>query len=307
MTTPTPSSTPRRPGAAPTTRAATARRATYEHPDPVSRSRPDPSWQREARRRARAVVPPASASGPASGRRGASPWATAFGAMLAAGAIALTHGLPAYAVPDDVSGGAVAVHDPATGAIQTLQVDGAQYTVTSEQGFSSTPPPPPPVDTASEPGTATGAGVGAASPVVAGGDVRWPIPSSKRISSPFGPRASPCAGCSSDHRGLDFDPGRGAAIQSVARGVVRQVVSSNTGLGVHVVIDHEIGGTRISSTYAHMQAGSVPLRAGQLVEAGAPVGRVGTTGASTGPHLHFELAYGTRRIDPLPWLEAHVR
>jgi murein DD-endopeptidase MepM/ murein hydrolase activator NlpD len=154
----------------------------------------------------------------------------------------------------------------------------------------------------------TTAGASAAlAAVPAGTDVRWPIPSSLRISSPFGPRASPCSGCSSNHQGLDFDPGSGAAIQAIAQGVVRQVVSSNTGLGVHVVIDHDIDGSRISSTYAHMQFGSVPLRAGQVVEAGTPVGRVGTTGASTGPHLHFELAYGSKRIDPYQWLMTHVR
>ena len=46
---------------------------------------------------------------------------------------------------------------------------------------------------------------------------------------------------------------------------------------------------------------------GSVVEAGTPVGRVGTTGASTGPHLHFELAYGSKRIDPYEWLMTHVR
>ncbi|AWG02766.1 M23 family metallopeptidase [Clavibacter michiganensis] len=242
-------------------------------------------------------------------RTGTSPWKTAVGAMLAAGAIAVTHGLPAYAIPDDITGGAVAFHDPATGEIQTLQVDGAAYTVTSEQGFSVTlppPPPPPPVVPAQTLSTTSGASA-VRSAVPAGTEVRWPIPSSMRISSPYGPRASPCSGCSSNHQGLDFAPGNGAGIQSIARGVVRQVVSSNSGLGVHVVIDHEIDGTRISSTYAHMQFGSVPLRAGQVVEAGDPVGRVGTTGASTGPHLHFELAYGSTRIDPYQWLSTHVR
>jgi murein DD-endopeptidase MepM/ murein hydrolase activator NlpD len=232
--------------------------------------------------------------------------------MLAAGAIAVTYGLPAYAVPDGITGGAVTVHDPDTGEIQTLQVDGASYSVIAEAGFSVTlppPPPPPPVAPVPASGTASSGASGSAlsSAVPAGTDVRWPIPSSLRISSHFGPRASPCSGCSSNHQGLDFTPGSGAAIQSIAAGVVRQVVSSNSGLGVHVVIDHEIGGKRVSSTYAHMQFGSVPLRAGQVVAAGDPVGRVGTTGASTGPHLHFEIAYGSQRVDPHRWLSANVR
>ncbi|WP_086515539.1 M23 family metallopeptidase [Clavibacter michiganensis] len=298
----------RRARVAPPARVTSPRRATFEQPEPAPIARRPLTWQQEARRRARTIQAHTTPATDAR-RSSTSPWKTALGAMLAAGAIAVTHGLPAYAVPDDIAGGAVTVHDPATGEIQTLQVDGAAYTVTSEPGFSVTlppPPPPPPVVPVQTLGTTSGAGA-APSAVPGGTEVRWPIPSSMRISSPYGPRASPCSGCSSNHQGLDFDPGNGAGIQSIARGVVRQVVSSNSGLGVHVVIDHEVDGTRISSTYAHMQSGSVPLRAGQVVEAGTPVGRVGTTGASTGPHLHFELAYGSTRIDPYRWLSTHVR
>ncbi len=307
-TPPTRRSSGRRARVAPPTHAASARRTTFERPEPAPVTRRSLTWQQEARRRARTIQTHTAPA--ASGRRtGTSPWKTAVGAMLAAGAIAVTYGLPAYAVSDDITGGAVAFHDPATGEIQTLQVDGAAYTVTSEQGFSVTlppPQPPPPVVPVQTLSTTSGASA-ALSAVPAGTEVRWPVPSSLRLSSGFGPRVSPCSGCSSYHQGLDFDPGNGAGIQSIARGVVRQVVSSNSGLGVHVVIDHEIDGTRISSTYAHMQFGSVPLRAGQIVEAGDPVGRVGTTGASTGPHLDFELAYGSKRIDPYQWLSTYVR
>jgi hypothetical protein len=303
-TPPAPHARGRRSRVIPPTRT-TIRRSTFEHADPVPASR-TLTWQQEARRRARLIQATAAHTTAHTRRSGTSPWTTAIGAMLAAGAIAVTYGLPAYAVPDDIAGGAVAVHNPATGEIQTLQVDGADYTVTSEEAFSVTLPPPPPVVPVQTLSTTAGASAALAA-VPAGTDVRWPIPSSLRISSPFGPRASPCSGCSSNHQGLDFDPGSGAAIQAIAQGVVRQVVSSNTGLGVHVVIDHDIDGSRISSTYAHMQFGSVPLRAGQVVEAGTPVGRVGTTGASTGPHLHFELAYGSKRIDPYQWLMTHVR
>jgi murein DD-endopeptidase MepM/ murein hydrolase activator NlpD len=309
-TSPTRDRTNRSTRATPPVRSSTAiRRSTFEsHDAPVGVGRPL-TWQQEARRRARTIHAPTA---PSAGTRrpGTSPWKTAVGAMLAAGAIAVTYGLPAYAVPDDATGGAVTYQNPATGEVQTLQVDGAEYTVTAEQGFSVTlppPPPPPPVVPVQTLSTTPGSTAALTAAVPAGTDVRWPIPSSMRISSTFGPRPSPCSGCSSNHQGLDFDPGNGAAIQSIARGVVRQVVSSNAGLGVHVVIDHEIDGVRISSTYAHMQFRSVPLKAGQVVEAGDPVGRVGTTGASTGPHLHFELAYGSKRIDPYQWLVTHVR
>jgi murein DD-endopeptidase MepM/ murein hydrolase activator NlpD len=289
-------------------RSTATRRSTFELPDGPVDFRRTQTWQQEARQRARTIQ---ASTAPTAGTRraGTSPWKSALGAMVAAGAIAVTYGLPAYAVPDDVTGGAVTYQNPATGEVQTLQVDGANYTVTAEQAFSVTlpPPPPPPVVPVQTLSTTSGSTAALTAAVPAGTDVRWPVPSSLRLSSGFGPRVSPCSGCSSYHQGLDFDPGNGAAIQSIARGVVRQVVSSNVGLGVHVVIDHEIDGVRISSTYAHMQFGSVPLRAGQVVEAGDAVGRVGTTGASTGPHLHFELAYGTKRFDPYQWLSTNVR
>jgi murein DD-endopeptidase MepM/ murein hydrolase activator NlpD len=286
-------------------RVSLTRRSTFSHPDPREASeRPAVSWRREARRRARVLSPSAhpAASGSSGTRR---PWVSALGAMLAAAAIATTYGLPAYAVPDDVVGGAVTVQNFATGEIQTLQVDGATVTVTAEQGFTSVapPPPPPPVVPAQTPGVSAVAELGL---VPAGTQVQWPTPTSQRISSPFGPRVSPCGGCSSNHQGLDLDPGNGAPIQAIARGVVRQVVSSTTGLGMHVIIDHEVNGQLLSSTYAHMQYGSVLLRAGQVIEAGDRIGRVGTTGASTGPHLHLELAYGTKRIDPYQWLTTNM-
>ncbi|UKF32445.1 M23 family metallopeptidase [Clavibacter phaseoli] len=232
--------------------------------------------------------------------------------MLAAGALAVTYGLPAYAVPHETVGAAIVMQEPAAGEVQALQVEGATTSVITESAFTSIAPPPPPPPPPVAPVKAAGGATGAASSLVLGGvaasgQVLWPVPSSMRISSGFGPRISPCSGCSSQHMGLDFDPGNGAAIQAVADGVVRRVVSSNSGLGVHVVIEHQIDGTSITSTYAHMQFGSVPLTVGQAVTAGDPVGRVGTTGASTGPHLHFEIAVGATRVDPYAWLVRNVR
>ena len=135
-------------------------------------------------------------------------------------------------------------------------------------------------------------------------DVRWPFASPSPISSRFGPRTAPCGGCSSNHKGLDFNPGNGTQIQSIAGGVVRSVVSSDSGLGVHVIIEHEIDGAKVTSTYAHMQFGSLAVTKGQVIAAGDPVGRVGNTGASTGAHLHFEIAVGGEQIDPYAWLKA---
>lgn len=93
----------------------------------------------------------------------------------------------------------------------------------------------------------------------------------------------------------------------MAAGVVRQVRSDSGGLGTHVVIDHQIGGELVTSVYAHMQAGSVPLTEGQRVVVGTTVGRVGNTGASTGAHLHFEVHRQGVPVDPYSWLVSNVR
>ncbi|WP_210480219.1 M23 family metallopeptidase [Naasia sp. SYSU D00948] len=137
--------------------------------------------------------------------------------------------------------------------------------------------------------------------------VRWPFDGELRLSDDFGPRVSPCSGCSSMHPGTDFLPGEGNPVYSIADGVVTQVVSSDVGLGVHVVIEHLVDGQVITSTYAHLQFGSLTVVQGQKVPIGTQIGRVGNTGASTGPHLHFELRPGGGDpIDPYAWLSARV-
>jgi len=137
--------------------------------------------------------------------------------------------------------------------------------------------------------------------------VQWPFAVTVPVTDGFGYRNSPCAGCSSMHQGTDFTPGYGAPIQAIADGVVRSVTESDSGLGVHVVLEHLIDGDLVTSTYAHMQFGSVPLSEGQAVGVGDLVGLVGNTGASTGPHLHFELRLGgTKAVDAYAWLQRHA-
>ncbi|HEY8590453.1 MAG TPA: M23 family metallopeptidase [Naasia sp.] len=137
--------------------------------------------------------------------------------------------------------------------------------------------------------------------------VQWPFAVTVPVSDGFGYRVSPCAGCSTQHQGTDFVPGSGAPVQAIADGVVRTVVESDSGLGVHVVIEHLVDGDLVTSTYAHLQFGSVPLSEGQTVTVGDLVGLVGNTGASTGPHLHFELRLGgTTAVDAYAWLQQHA-
>lgn len=136
--------------------------------------------------------------------------------------------------------------------------------------------------------------------------VRWPFDGPVRVSDGFGPRVSPCSGCSSFHLGTDFLPGYGNPVLAMADGVVTSVDNSG-GLGVHVVIDHLIDGQLVTTTSAHMQVGSVQVSVGQAVKAGDVVGLVGNTGDSTGPHLHFELRLGgAEPVDANAWLQQHV-
>lgn len=137
--------------------------------------------------------------------------------------------------------------------------------------------------------------------------VQWPFVVGVPISDGFGPRAAPCSGCSTQHKGLDLTPGEGSPIQVIADGVVRETGESNSGFGVYAIIDHIVDGARVSSLYAHMQFGSLRLTAGQPVTVGQLVGQVGNTGQSTGAHLHLEiLLNGVTPTDPFAWLSTRV-
>lgn len=123
-----------------------------------------------------------------------------------------------------------------------------------------------------------------------------------RISSEYGPRVHPITGKrSSFHYGIDL-AGSGinrTNIYSVMSGVVLHAGNTNNGYGNYVLIEHD--GFR--TLYAHMAETPV-VKKGQRVESGELIGLVGTTGNSTGPHLHLEMHTKGHRINPKPFLEA---
>ncbi len=135
-------------------------------------------------------------------------------------------------------------------------------------------------------------------------EVVWPVGSGATITSGFGARAGCSVGCSTNHQGIDFTPGAGAPIVAAADGVV---TAANTGgaYGVHVRIKSVVAGQEVETMYAHMQYGSMAVSVGQTVTAGQLIGAVGSTGVSTGPHLHFEVHVGGSPIEPLGWLRAN--
>lgn len=134
------------------------------------------------------------------------------------------------------------------------------------------------------------------------GSIRWPFSYSTTMSSGFGEYRG-----DSIHTGLDFNPGIGAPIQSIAAGIV---ISAGWGptsaLGYYVVVQHDINGQLIESTYAHMLDGSSALSPGQVIPVGEIVGQVGNTGLSTGPHLHLIIKVNGTPVDPYEWLTVNA-
>lgn len=136
--------------------------------------------------------------------------------------------------------------------------------------------------------------------------VVYPLGPGAQQTDGFGYRSAPCAGCSTDHNGVDWTPGAGTPVASIADGVVVAAGFDGT-FGMKVEIEHVIDGQVVRTLYAHLQSGSVPVGVGQTVEVGQTIGAVGSTGQSTGAHLHFEVHLGGSPVDPVAWLAANVR
>ena len=174
--------------------------------------------------------------------------------------------------------------------------------------LNSTQQPSGPVQTFSAPDSAATLAVAPrdAYGVTAPPAVQWPLPSTTPMSSDFGPRS--CAGCSSDHQGIDLNAPSGTPIEAMAAGVVVETNSPGyASLGVHARIQHVIDGQMVTSVYAHMQTGSMALQVGDYVAAGQVVGLLGCTGSCTGAHLHFEVhPDGGAAVDPVAFLAARV-
>jgi len=126
----------------------------------------------------------------------------------------------------------------------------------------------------------------------------WARPASGRITDNFGWRVSPTAGATSYHQGTDIGAGCGQAIYAVSGGTV-VYAGWNGGYGNFVLIDH---GGGIQSAYGHIVDGGIVVSYGQTVEVGQQVASVGTTGTSTGCHLHFEIRVDGQAIDSVPFM-----
>ena len=117
------------------------------------------------------------------------------------------------------------------------------------------------------------------------------------ISSPFGNRKSPTAGASSNHKGVDMACPSGTPIYATRAGTVTIASYQAGGAGYYVSINH---GDGFASIYMHMTRYVVSK--GQSVAQGELIGYVGSTGISTGPHLHFGVSYGGTYVNPMAYL-----
>lgn len=115
-----------------------------------------------------------------------------------------------------------------------------------------------------------------------------------RISSGYGRRRHPVLGYTKMHKGIDFAAPRGTPIYAAGNGTIREIGRKGS-YGKYIRISH-IG--NYSTAYAHLNRFAKGMRRGRKVSQGQIIGFVGTTGRSTGPHLHFEVLRGKRQINP---------
>jgi cell wall-associated NlpC family hydrolase len=141
-----------------------------------------------------------------------------------------------------------------------------------------------------------------AEPGRAGADAGWAVPlgAAYTLTSGFGHRTNPIGGHSELHDGQDLAAPKGTPVLAAGSGTVTTSVRQDAGgFGIHVVIDH---GDGLSTLYGHLSLSLVDV--GDEVVAGQKIGEVGSTGYSTGPHLHFTVKQDGRAIDPGPFMAA---
>jgi len=132
-----------------------------------------------------------------------------------------------------------------------------------------------------------------------GGKLGMPIKDYKYVSSKFGPRTHPITGeKGKQHNGIDFAADSGTAIYAAESGTVI-VAQWMSGYGNTVILDH---GNGLWTLYGHIRNGGIKVSAGEVVKKGQKIAEVGSTGNSTGPHLHFEVRLNEKPVDPDKYL-----
>jgi murein DD-endopeptidase MepM/ murein hydrolase activator NlpD len=141
-----------------------------------------------------------------------------------------------------------------------------------------------------------------------------------RVTSPMGNRIHPVTKQAKHHNGSDiWSPHEPCWIEAPYDGVVTEAKKSTAaggGFGNYVMISHKINGEQYTTLFAHMLDDSIKVSVGQKIEAGTPLGKMGSTGMSTGKHLHWELhkgkkyewsATGLNFIEPVAFFDALIK
>ncbi|QDP19839.1 M23 family metallopeptidase [Sphingomonas xanthus] len=131
------------------------------------------------------------------------------------------------------------------------------------------------------------------------------VPSDKPVktaefTSGYGIRSDPFRGGAAKHAGIDLAAPIGTPIYATADGVVREAAYNSGGYGNLIKIEH---GRGIETRYAHLS--SMTVRQGQRVSRGQLIGRMGSTGRSTGSHLHYEVRIDGRAVNPIPFMKSN--
>ncbi|MEL6674032.1 MAG: M23 family metallopeptidase [Bacteroidota bacterium] len=127
-----------------------------------------------------------------------------------------------------------------------------------------------------------------------------PIPDRFPLGSVFGMRKHPILKVDRMHKGIDFGAPAGTPVLATATGRISRATfkSDSSSYGKHIIIEHD---EEYSSLYAHLSG--LVVKQGQIVEEGDTIGFVGSTGMSTNPHLHYEVIFDGRRVDPENYLQ----
>jgi hypothetical protein len=131
--------------------------------------------------------------------------------------------------------------------------------------------------------------------------LRQPVAGPLQVTSPFGTRIDPFFGRLALHPGVDLRQSYGSPVYATAAGKVT-IAAPSGGYGNLVEIDH---GNGLATRYGHLS--TILVSEGETVEAGQEVGKIGTTGRSTGPHLHYEVRIDGEPVDPMRFLKAGMK
>ena len=126
-----------------------------------------------------------------------------------------------------------------------------------------------------------------------------PVRSNVEFTSGFGVRSDPFRGAAAMHPGIDLSGAHGSPIYATAEGTVLRAGWNSGGYGNLVEVDH---GRGITTRYAHMS--SILVSPGQRITRGQQLGRMGSTGRSTGTHLHYEVRIDGRAVNPIPFMKS---